>query len=93
MDAATNNSQIMPDAAAMVRNIQATRRVCVRTVMAAGLVEQEAASTTASRKIKVPVMTAVAAKCTPRTTTKGPSTPAPSQFIDLPHSVTDRPET
>jgi len=93
MDAVTNNSQIMPDAAAMVKNTQATRRVCVRTVMAAGLAEQETASATASRKIKVPVMTAVAAKCSPRTTTKGPSTPAPSQCIDLPHSVTDRPET
>ena len=93
MDAAAKSSQIMPDAAATARNIQATRRVCVRTMRAAGLAEQEAASATTSRKTKVPVMTAVAAKCTPRTTTKGPSTPAPSQFIDLPRGVTDRPET
>lgn len=84
MDTATNSSQIMPDAADMARLVQATRRVCVRTTMAAGLTEAEAASATTARKIKVPVNIAVPAKCIARTTTKGPSTAAPSQFIGLP---------
>src|SRR6266850_1369107 len=62
MDTATKSSQIMPDAADMARLVQATRRVCMRTAMAAGLAEPEAASATTARKIKVPVKIAVAAK-------------------------------
>src|ERR1035437_7587718 len=50
IDDAASSSQIMPDAAAIARLIQATRRVCARTTMAAGLAEQEAASTTTVRK-------------------------------------------
>jgi hypothetical protein len=93
IEAAANNSQIMPDAVAIARQIQATRRVCVRTMIAAGLAEAETASATNVRKVRAPVMVAVAAKCIARTTTRGPSIPAPSQFIGLTLGFTDRLET
>src|ERR1035437_619683 len=84
IDDASSSSQIMPDAAAIARRIQATRRVCARTTMAAGLAEQEAASTTTVRNIRVPVVIAVAAKWIARTTINGPLTPAPNQSMGGP---------
>src|SRR5471032_1212682 len=80
MDDATNSSQIGPDAADTARLIQATRRVFASTRSAVG---EPAASITTARKIRVPVTIAVAAKCTPRMTTRGPPIPAPSQSMGL----------
>ena len=45
------------------------------------LLPNAAASTTTARKTRVPVTIAVAAKCTARMTTRGPSIPAPNQSI------------
>src|SRR6202023_2596046 len=83
-EAAASNSKIMPDAVDIARPIQATRRVCARTTIAAGLAGAETASATNGRKVRAPVMVAVAAKCIARTTIRGPSIPAPSQFIGVP---------
>src|SRR5258708_29356191 len=87
MEAACNRTQMMPDAAEMARQIQAMRRVCRLTMMAAGAAELEASAATTARKTKVPVVTAVAANCNPRTTTRGPSISAPNQSIGLPAAL------
>ena len=71
----------------MARPIDAVRRICDRTTAVAGGVERKAGSATAARNIKAPADIAVAAKCMVRVTTKGPSIPAPSQFIVLPAAL------
>jgi transposase len=59
--------------------LNAARRVCVQTTMAAASAERKAGPATAVRKIKVPAVIAVAAKCIARRGSV--DTPSPSQSM------------